>query len=61
MISAETKLPMAWAEINSPVNPAPTRKWSRATTGNSASTLKARAFMIRVIMSTARITGLSQE
>ena len=52
---------MAWAEIKIPVRPAPTPKWSLATTGNRDSTLKAMAFMISVTIRTLRMTVLFTE
>ena len=52
---------MAWAEIRIPVSPAPTPRWSLATTGNRDSTLKAMAFMISVIIRTLRMALLFNE
>ncbi len=61
IISAAVRVPMDWAEIKTPVRPSPTFKWSLATTGNNDSELKARAFMIKVMASTPRITRFCKE
>ena len=44
--------------MSRPVSPSPTPRWSRATTGNSDSTLKAKAFMMMVNPSRLRIIRL---